>query len=381
MRIESFRRTVLLSICGAISIVLTSETLITATTAHAGFQADFRGDLYAAAHAILHGVSPYHPELIQRQAAVLAAGGHWGLTISPRYPPISMLAIVPLSLLPFNVAGVIWMLGCAAALIGALWLLEVRDPRCYVVAAASTPAAYGIWIGQVTAWLLLGTAIVWKLRDDRRLLPIAMAFAVGIKLFLWPLGAWLLIVRRYRTLGITVGLTLALLLGSWAVIKFHGLSRVPDLLANVAFVGELQRLLARHSADADRARFVGSARLALLIAMSMVGAGAAAAIRDRADGQRRAFGLIVLAALLASPVVWVHSLLLLFVPIALVSPRLSLFWFVPALATFSPAVDTTLEAIVAAVLCAPLLESRAIDAAISLRQRRLALARRLLAPM
>jgi hypothetical protein len=379
MRIENFRRAALLSIFGALSVILTAETLSTATTAHAGFQADFRGDLYAAAHAILRGVSPYHPGLIQRQASVLAAGGHWGLTISPRYPPISMLAVVPVSLLPFKIAGVIWMLGCAAALIGALWLLEVCDPRCYIVVAVSSPAAYGIWIGQITAWLLLGAAIIWKLRDDRRLLPIAMAFAVGVKLFLWPLGAWLVLVRRYRAFAITVGLTFVFLLGSWAVIQFHGLADYPGLLANVAVVGEL-----RGSSLVTQLMHLGmeswmARGLALAIACSMVGAGAA--MLDRADGQRRAFGLIVLAAVLASPVVWVHSLLLLFVPIALISPRLSLFWFVPALATFSPAGDSVLETIVAAVLCAPLLETRAIDAAVALRGRQLGLARMLLAPM
>ena len=379
MRIQSFRRAALLSIFGAISVVLTYETLITATTAHAGFQGDFKGDLYAAARSILRGVSPYDPGLLQRQVAVLSAGGHWGLTISPRYPPILMLAIVPLSLLPFTIAGLIWMLGCVAALIGALWLLEVRDPRCYVVAAVSTPAAYGIWIGQVTAWLLLGVAIVWRLRDNRRLLPIAMAFAVGVKLFLWPLGAWLLIVRKYRTFAITVGLTFVLLLASWAVIEFHGLAQYPALLANVAFVGELRgSSLVTQLMQLGLTSWVARV-LALVIACSVVAAGAA--MLHRADGQRRAFGLIVLAAVLASPVVWVHSLLLLFVPIALISPRLSLFWFVPALATFSPAGDTVLEAIVAAVLCAPLLETRAIDAAASLRKRRFGFARMLLTPM
>jgi hypothetical protein len=206
-----------------------------------------------------------------------------------------------------------------------------------------------------------------------------MAFAVGVKLFLWPLGAWLLIARRYRTLAITVGLTLALLLCSWAVIQFHGLAAYPGLLANVALVGEL-----RGSSLVTELMHLGVATwvargLALMIACLLVGAGAA--MLDRPDGQRRAFGLIVLAALLASPVVWVHSLLFLFVPIALLSPRLSLFWFVPALATFSSADDSVLEAIVAAVLCAPLLENRAIDAAASLRKRRLAFTRMLLTPM
>jgi hypothetical protein len=44
-----------------------------------------------------------------------------------------------------------------------------------------------------------------------------------------------------------------------------------------------------------------------------------------------------MAALIASPVVWAHYYALLFVPIALLSPRLSWLWFVPMLAVLNPA--------------------------------------------
>jgi hypothetical protein len=49
------------------------------------------------------------------------------------------------------------------------------------------------------------------------------------------------------------------------------------------------------------------------------------------DGDRRAFGLAVLAALTATPIVWEHYMVLLFVPIALISPRLSRLWLIPVL--------------------------------------------------
>ena len=45
-------------------------------------------------------------------------------------------------------------------------------------------------------------------------------------------------------------------------------------------------------------------------------------------------------------------------PIALLSPRLSLLWFVPALANYSPLLDTGLELVVVAVICAPLFAER-----------------------
>jgi hypothetical protein len=44
----------------------------------------------------------------------------------------------------------------------------------------------------------------------------------------------------------------------------------------------------------------------------------------------------VIAALTASPIVWDHYLVLLFIPIALLSPSLSAIWLVPVLAGLVP---------------------------------------------
>jgi hypothetical protein len=76
------------------------------------------------------------------------------------------------------------------------------------------------------------------------------------------------------------------------------------------------------------------------------------------QGDERAFGLMVVAVLIASPVDWVHSYVLLFVPIALLSPRLSVIWFLPALVSYSPIVDTGFELIVVGYICAPLFAER-----------------------
>ena len=48
-----------------------------------------------------------------------------------------------------------------------------------------------------------------------------------------------------------------------------------------------------------------------------------------AEGDRRALVIAVAGALLATPVLWLHYLDLLFVPIALARPRLSAIWFAP----------------------------------------------------
>jgi hypothetical protein len=44
----------------------------------------------------------------------------------------------------------------------------------------------------------------------------------------------------------------------------------------------------------------------------------------------------VLASLVATPLLWLHYLLLLFVPIALYRPRLSGLWFLPLLLWLTP---------------------------------------------
>ena len=83
--------------------------------------------------------------------------------------------------------------------------------------------------------------------------------------------------------------------------------------------------------------------------------------RDR-DCERRAFGLAVMAGLCRSPIVWPHYLTLVFVPIALLAPQLSVLWLVPLLAYLAPVELTgghifemlpylAIEAIVVASLC------------------------------
>ncbi len=69
--------------------------------------------------------------------------------------------------------------------------------------------------------------------------------------------------------------------------------------------------------------------------------GLAIAVLRRRQGEARAFGLTVMAGLTASPVVWPHYLILAFVPIALLTPSLSVLWLVPLLAYLAPVAQTS----------------------------------------
>jgi Glycosyltransferase family 87 len=327
------------------------------TVSHAHFGFDFKGDLYAAGRAILHGVSPYHPALLQAEAAIVKAGRGVGayFPASPRYPPPVLLAVVPLSLLPVGVATIAFLLLSVAAVIVALRMLGVRDWRCVLLALVSAPTAQSIWIGNISAVLLIGAALVWRWRA--RLWPVAVATAstIAAKLILWPFAIWLVVTRRRRAAALAVSLVLAEILLAWAVIAFAGMTAYPHMLENITSIGEsrgssLVAFLLSLGVSVNTARVIAFACAALLVV-------AAWKLAQRPEGERQAFGLVVIAGLTATPVVWQHYLVLLYVPIALLSPRLSWLWLAPMLAMSTPSINLAIELLVASQLCLPLITS------------------------
>lgn len=308
---------------------------VAATVGHGTFLYDFRGDLYDAGRAIIHGRDPYQVAFLDHQAAIARAGGSPSRTFAvPVYPAPALLASVPLALLPFRLAGILFTVLALAALIGGLRLLGVRDWRCYGAALLSWPVLHSLRLGQVNELLVLGAGIAWRRRD--RLYPPAAAVAavVAMKLFLWPLGAFLLLTRRWKVAVLAV-LTAALAgLAAWAVIGFAGLSAYPRMLGDLSSV--------EGSAGISLAS-VGRALGVSRTLADLVGLGACAGLLAvawwslrRPDGEARAFGLAVMAGLVASPLVWPHYLALVFVPIALLSPTLSPLWLVPLIAYLAP---------------------------------------------
>jgi Glycosyltransferase family 87 len=294
---------------------------------------DFRGGLYNAGRDIIHGLSPYQPGFLAHQAAIMRAGGQAvGETANnpfsiPVYPAPANLAVVPLSLLPFWLAATLYTALSIAAMILGLQLLGVRDWRCIALALISWPFTYGLYLGALGPFLVLGAAIAWHWRA--RLWPpaIAIALLVITKVFPWPLGIWLLITRRFRTLAIAIAIAAVLTFAAWAAIGFHGLAQYPQMLSNLSFIQEgravsLVAVLIAIGLPASAASAVAIAAAAALL-------GYAWRVAKRPDRDRTAFGLAIIAALTATPIVWEHYMVLLFVPIALITPRLSAIWFLP----------------------------------------------------
>lgn len=296
---------------------------------------DFRGGLYDAGVAIVHGASPYWPRFLAAQAALMRSG-HIALGETalrpfsiPVYPAPANLAMVPLSLLPLWLAGGIYTLLSVAAMLGGLWLLGVRDWRCLLAVSTSYAFLSGLYLGAVGPFLVLGAGVAWRWRA--RLWPPALAVAslVAVKVFPWTLGGWLLVTRRYRALAVAVAGCLALTLGAWAAIGWHGLVQYPQMLSEISFLQE-----GRAVSVVTVLVFLGVSpglASAAAIALAVAILGLAWRVARRPAGDRRAFALAIIAALAGTPIVWEHYMVLLFVPVALVAPRYSRLWLVPVL--------------------------------------------------
>jgi hypothetical protein len=336
-------------------VILTVKLMTNGT-----FLFDFSGDLYGAGHAILAGHDPYHPGFLAALAAVKHAGGFVSPAFAvPVYPPPLLLAAVPFSLLPDTLSGVLFMALMVAAMVSGLRLLGVRDWRCIAVALASWPFLFGLVIGNLGPAIVLGAGLAWRFRDKLWTPAIAIASIVVGKLFPWTLLVWLLVTRRFRTLALALVIGTIGALAAWAVIGFAGMSEYPKMLSNLSFVEQ-------GSGVSLVAALLGAGvppEVAKMVALGAAGLLLFAAYRFARcpDGDAQALGLTVIAALTASPIVWAHYLVLLFIPIALASPTLSVAWFIPLMSGLLAEPNTNsqvqmlfwiaLEAAVAIYLC------------------------------
>ena len=314
--------------------------ILGASFADKAFLYDFNGGVYQAGHAIVRGDNPYKAGFVERQADLKRAGKPARTVFSvPVYPPPVLEAAAPFSLLPYRVAGVLFSLLSIGGLVAGLHLLGVRDWRCFGVAFASWPVLHGLMLGALTPLLVLGAGLAWRHRNGLTAPALSVAAVVTAKLFPWPLGFWLVATRRLRAAALAAGLAIVGTLAAWAIIGFDGMTGYPHMLANLSFVNEAVGV----SPVAGLLAVGVSAGVAHVVALLLAAALLAAAwrLRNRPDGDRRALGVAVMAALCASPNVWPHYFALALIPIALMSPRLSPLWLIPLLAYLAPVAQST----------------------------------------
>jgi hypothetical protein len=269
-----------------------------------------------AAGDVLHGASPY----------VYAADKTFA------YPPLLAWLVAPLHPLSGAVAGFLWTALSLALVSLALWLLELRDWRCYALAFVFLSTRSSVDLGTIEPLLLLAVAAMWHWRDRALAAAGAAGTAIVLKLFLWPLVVWLALRRQLRAAALAVAFAAALALVSWAAIGFAGIEHYPSVLRRLADDESTSSYSVVALGVRAHLPLLAARIVSVLVALALLGAAAWAARDERRTPRDRDVVTLTLtlgAALAASPIVWVHYFLLLLVPLALARPRLSLLWFVP----------------------------------------------------
>jgi hypothetical protein len=285
-------------------------TFLTAVYQRGSLAVDFTHFMLPAADKVAAGGSPYP--------------GY-------EYPPLVAFALVPFTFLPgANIVYTAILLACIPA---SLWFLGVRDWRCYGVVFVWPPVLAGLQTGNVTIPLLLGSAICWHGRDRWKIASISGGLAVAAKLLCWPLVVWLGATRRIAAavgvLVVAVGVSLVL----WSILGFSGLVGYPTRIGNIEKIVSPESYTLKVVLE-DAGVGSGPARLAWGLLALAVLAGAAVFGWRRDD--RRSFALVGVAMIVASPIVWLHSFLLLLLPVAVLRPRLGAAWLLPVLLVFAP---------------------------------------------
>jgi hypothetical protein len=274
---------------------------------------DFQRSFRPAAEAVVNGISPYPPPVLESMADRAAFV----------YLPLGAILFVPFVALPPYAGGLVATALVVVLSLVALRILGIRDWRCYGMAFLSPAMVSAIQTTNLTLPLLCALAAIWTLRH-RALLPgLVLAVTLATKLFLWPVFVWLVATRRYRAAVVSAATTAALVVGSWALIGFAGLRDYPALLRVLAEALErdsytIFALASDLGAPDLLARGLGIA----VAATTLVGCW----VLGRRGDDVRSFALAIVAALLFTPIVWLHYFMLLLVPIAIVHKRLSLLW-------------------------------------------------------
>jgi hypothetical protein len=269
-----------------------------------------------AAGDVLHGASPYAYDADKTFA----------------YPPFLAWLVAPLHPLSGTVAGALWTVLSLTLVAAALWLLGLRDWRCFALAFLFLFTRSAIDLGTVEPLLLLAVAAAWRWRDD--LIPAAAAVGAGIvlKLFLWPLALWLAFTGRLRTAVGAVVAAFGLAFVSWAAIGFAGLGHYPGVLRRLTDDESTSSYSVVALGVRAHLPLLGARIVAVLVTLGLLALVAWLA-RDRSrtpyDRDVAVLTACLAVAFAASPIVWIHYFLLLLVPLVLVRPRLSFLWFVP----------------------------------------------------
>jgi hypothetical protein len=343
----------------ALSIVLFAAMLIAITAINPPmFGWDFRA-FYDGGLQYLHLHTPY------------VSGNLAQLTTQENfvYPLPFAALLAPISLIPYTAAAVLFVIASGVLLFSALWLLGVRDWRVYAGVAIGMPTATAVGLGTISPLLAFLLALLWRFRDRNHVAAPVLAVLVLAKLFLWPVGLWFLLTRRFRVVAFAALGSVAALFLSALPFGMGVLTHYVSLLRSISTLeGPVS-----FSLSSLGSAFTGSSSFGTGVMLTAAAALVYAMVRSaRRHEDERIFRLSIVAALAMSPVVWNHYLVLLFVPLALVRPRFSPAWLASAWVLgggVGVLEGRTLGAVTAAVWAAILVQSGVVADVVAVRDR------------
>lgn len=266
---------------------------------------DFHHELYPQAELVADGRDPYPPP-----DADLSDG------TNAIWPIAAVLPAVPLTPLSAEAADWVATALVLASLVGALWLLGIRDWRIYGITLLWPPVIDAYQTANLTLTLALLVALMWRHRERALVAGGALGIALAWKFFLWPVAVWLVATGRRWAAALSFAIAAASLL---LLVPFVSVVDYVRLIRNLSdtfdgFSYTPYALLVDLGVSSTAAR-----------ALTLVAGTAVLALAWR----RRSLGLALGAALVLSPIVWRHFFALLLVPLAIARPRFDARWLIP----------------------------------------------------
>jgi hypothetical protein len=215
----------------------------------------------AGSHCIVDRCDPYDSPTLEQEFHKM--GGYTPTshfkTEWPVYPPSTLLLLFPLSLLPWSIFSVIWMLLCFGSLTAALVALflkckgyrDLLSAIPFVILLADGSIGWAIELGQpvLIAASTLALAII---AIESAAMPVAGALLLAISLVLKPQGAYLcvlyfLLKRTTRLPALAACLITALVAAAGTLVFYVRLSS----MAYLKHLASNLKLAVRPGGDAD----------------------------------------------------------------------------------------------------------------------------------
>jgi len=310
---------------------------------------------YLLARAVLAGVNPYlpMPELARQFIGILpnAIFPH----PTPHPPPVAIIAL-PLGLLEYQQAAMIWFVleivcVCVAVFLLLNWLGANVRLWTLLLCTLAVFVWHPFWTelvsGQLMALLFGILLLSWQaLRVNHSIRGgILLGIVVSLKLIGWPIVLFLGLRKNWRAVGAAIvtvvvmnGIT-ALMMGYEAVLYYYtkvgsvvgSLYRAYVLNYSLWTVGwrlfDGTRASIIHGAEAPPvlASPVLAHSVAVLLPFLLVVVGVIVAYRARDFDI--AFAIVVCVSILANPVAWIHYLILAVLPLCVIGRQLVRCYF------------------------------------------------------